>query len=67
MTLNVTWLFVLDGAGLRISEMQTISRVYRDWSEKEIISSEQQLCGRKCPVDVRSEWVDWFEVIERQQ
>ncbi len=25
----------------------TISRVYREWSEKEKISSERQLCGRK--------------------
>ncbi len=31
----------------------TISRVYREWSEKEKISSEQQLCGWKCLVDVR--------------
>ncbi len=33
----------------------TISRVYREWSEKEKISSERQLCGRKCPVDVRGQ------------
>ncbi len=32
-----------------------ISRVYREWSEKEKISSEQQLCGRKCLVDVRGQ------------
>ncbi len=25
----------------------TMSRVYREWSEIETISSEQQLCGRK--------------------
>ncbi len=31
----------------------TISRVYREWSGKEKISSERQLCGRKCLVDVR--------------
>ncbi len=30
----------------------TISRVYREWSEKEKISSERQLYGRKCLVDV---------------
>ncbi len=29
-----------------------ISKVYREWSEKEKISSERQLCRRKCLVDV---------------
>ncbi len=33
----------------------TISRVYREWSDKEKISSERQLCGRKCLVDVRGQ------------
>ncbi len=33
----------------------TISRVYREWSEKEKISSERQLCGRKCLVNVRGQ------------
>ncbi len=32
----------------------TFSRVYREWSEKET-SSEWQLCGRKCLVDVRGQ------------
>ncbi len=62
-------------AGLSISKnadllgfsRTTISRVYRELSEKEKISCERQLCGRKCLVDVRGEWADWFEMIERQQ
>ncbi len=33
----------------------TISRVYREWSKKEKISSERQLCGWKCLVDVRGQ------------
>ncbi len=33
----------------------TISRVYREWSEKEKISSDGQLCGWKCLVDVRGQ------------
>ncbi len=45
----------------------TISRVYREWSEKEKISRERQLRGRKCLVDVRGEWADWLEMIDREQ
>ncbi len=65
MTLNVEWLLVPDWTGLSISETAdllgfshtTILRVYREWSEKEKISSERQLCGRKCLVmsEVRGE------------
>ncbi len=34
----------------------TISSVFREWSEKEKISSERQLWGWKCLVDVRVQW-----------
>ncbi len=64
-------------AGLSISKTAdllefsrtTISRVYREWSEKEKISSERQLCGRKCLVDVRGQkrMSRRVEMIERQQ
>ncbi len=33
----------------------TISRVYREWSKKGKISTERQLCGQKCLVDVRGQ------------
>ena len=69
MVVDAVW------AGLSISETSdlqgpphiTVSRVYREWPEKEKTSSEKQLWGRKCLVDVRGEWVDWLEMIERQQ
>ncbi len=62
-------------AGLSISKtadllgfsQTTIFRVYREGSEKEKISSEWQLCERKCLVDIRGEWADWLEMIERKQ
>ncbi len=40
---------------LLVFSHKTISRVYREWSEKEKISSERQLCGWKCLVDVRGQ------------
>ncbi len=48
----------------------TISRVYREWSEKKQISRERHLCGWKNALlmsEVRGEWTDWLEMIERQQ
>ncbi len=42
-------------ADLLVFSRTTLSRVYREWSEKEKISSERQLCGRKCLVDVRGQ------------
>ncbi len=34
---------------------RAISSVYREWFEKDQISSERQFCGRKCLVDVRGQ------------
>ncbi len=64
MTLNVEWLlfqtdwseyFFSKTADLLGFSHTAISRVYREWSEKEKISNERQLCGRKCLVDVRGQ------------
>ncbi len=44
----------------------TISRVYKEWPKKEKISScvdENALLMS----EVRGEWADWLEMIERQQ
>ncbi len=56
------WLLVPDGLLWVFQKLliyrdfhATISRVYREWSEKEKISSERQLCGWKCLVEVRGQ------------
>ncbi len=50
-----TALSISETADLLGFSLTTISSVYREWSEKEKISSERQLCGRKCLVDVRGQ------------
>ncbi|MEQ2281660.1 hypothetical protein AMECASPLE_032731 [Ameca splendens] len=44
----------------------TISKVYREWSEKEKSGSSVDANALLMP-EVRGEWPDWFELIERQQ
>ncbi len=48
----------------------TISRVYREWSKKEKISSELAIVWTENALlmsEVWGEWADWLEMIERQQ
>ncbi len=42
-------------ASIQCLGLQRVSRVYTDWSKKEKISRERQLCGRKCLVGVRGQ------------
>ncbi len=64
-------------AGLSISKTAdllgfpctTISRVYKEWSGKEKISSERSCVDENALLmsEVRGEWADWLEIIEKQQ
>ncbi len=47
----------------------TISRIYRELSEKEKISSEGSCVDENALFmsEFRGEWADWLEMIERQQ
>ncbi len=47
----------------------TISRVYREWSEKEKYPVSGSCVDENALLmsEVRGEWADWLEMIERQQ
>lgn len=45
----------------------SISQDNRKWSKKGEISNKGELCRQEGLADVRGEWLDWFEIIERQQ
>ncbi len=49
------WLILLGFYWDLLGFSRTTIWVYREWSEKEKISSERQLCGWKCLVDVRGQ------------
>ncbi len=59
--LTVSWAQYLTSNNCRVKEesinlcniCKCLFIIYREWSEKEKISSERQLCGHKCLVDVR--------------
>lgn len=54
----------------RMGKYTTIARVHWEPLQKVKTSSELQLCGEKCPNDVkgqRSEWADCLDATEVQQ
>lgn len=60
MTISVT-------AALLGFSLTRASRAYSDKCNKQMASSEWQLCGRKCLVvrKVNGEGLDWFKLTER--
>ncbi len=48
---------------------QTISRVYREWSEKRKYPVNDSCVDENALLmsEVRGEWADWLEMIEKQQ
>ena len=75
MTLDVAWLFVPDGLVSVFQKLLTYWGFHEQPSlgfretrlRKRKYSVSGSCVGEKFLVDVRGEWTDWFEMIERQQ
>lgn len=54
-------------ADFLLFSQRTIFQVYREWSEKENVSSKEQRPAIEFPAVVRREWADWFEMLEKNK
>ncbi len=65
---RLTGLSISKTADLLGFSLTIISRVYREWSEKEKYPVSGSCVDENALMsEVRGEWADWLEMIERQQ